>query len=359
MTAGPVLLAPDDSRIRRARRAISVSLLAAALFEAVTLASKDTPPVYSHAPWLNDPYDTAVSFALFCIPLIVAPSALRLAAGSRSEPVPATRLTDLVRAAGTGLTVMAATIAAEWAAVALRANSAAWNSGTGIQVGVLAVFGAATLGCGASLCRASTALRPVSETGQLGGAGCPDGAKTETPDWLSDLLEVAVRAARWLGPAHQPALRLFGWAGGTVLPAIRRHPLLTAAGLGAACAVAVTTSQSVNEGYWIGTSLLFFCVVTAGVFAFLAGAGAYLRIVRTDNRGRWGRKLVRATILACAAVPVALAFRATLWSLVGAHPRHSGLPALWLLLAAAAAITFGLTLVAESLVAGKRLPGAC
>ncbi len=119
--------------------------------------------------------------------------------------------------------------------------------------------------------------------------------------------------ARTRAPASTAAV---GWAGGTVLPAIRRHPLLTAAGLGAACAVAVTTSQSVNEGYWIGTSLLFFCVVTAGVFAFLPGAGAYLRIVRTDNRGRWGRKLVRATILACAAVPVALAFRATLWSLV-------------------------------------------
>ena len=360
MDAGPGLLAPADSRNRLARRAIGASLLAAALFEAVTFVSKQTPPVYSHAPWLNDPYDTAVSFALFCIPLIVAPSALRLAAGSRSDAVPAARLADLLRAAGIGLTVVAATMAAEWAAVALGANSAAWDSSTGVQVGLLAVFGAAAVACAARLRRAGTELRRAGETGRPGGAGCPDGAMTPTPDWLSDLLEVAARSARWLGPARQPARRLLGWTGSTVLPAIRRHPLLTAAMLGAGCAVAVTTSQSVNESYRLGTSLLFFCVVTAGVFAFVAGAGAYLRIVRSDSRGRRTRRLVRATVLACAAVPVALAFRATLWSLVGADPQHSGLPALWLLLAAAAATTFGLSLAAEILVTGRHVPGgAC
>ena len=55
-------------------------------------------------------------------------------------------------------------------------------------------------------------------------------------------------------------------------------------------------------------------------------------------------------VLACAAIPVALAFRAALWSLVGANPQRSGLPALWLLLLSAAAIAFVLTLAAERLL---------
>jgi hypothetical protein len=346
-----------DPGTRLAGRAIGASLLAAALFEAVTFVSKQTLPVYDHVPWLNDPYDTAVSFALFCIPLLVAPSAVRLLAGRRSEAVPTARLTDLLRAAGISLAVVAATASAEWAAVALGANKPAWNAGTGVQVGLLAAFSAAAAGCAGGIGKASAALRRVSEAGR---ADWPHGAKTETSDWLGDLLEVAVLGVRWLGPARRPARRLLGWAGRTVLPAIRRRPLLTAAGLGAACAAAITTSQSVNEGYGFGTSLLFFCVVTAGVFAFLAGTGAYLRIVRPDNRGRGTRRLVRATVLASAAVPVAVAFRATLWALAGVDPRHSGLPALWLLLAAAAAITFGLSLAAESLVTGRRLTGgAC
>ena len=61
-------------------RAIACSLGVSAVFEAALLASKETPAIYDHAPWLNDPYDTAVSFALFCLPLIAIPSGLRLLA---------------------------------------------------------------------------------------------------------------------------------------------------------------------------------------------------------------------------------------------------------------------------------------
>ena len=151
-------------------------------------------------------------------------------------------------------------------------------------------------------------------------------------------------------------MRLLGWAGRDVLPAIRRHPLGTAAAVAAGFAVVVTTSQSVNEGYRVGTSLLFFCVVTAGVFAFLAVAGAYLRVVRTAGATRRSRRLVRATVLGCAAVPVALAFRAALWPF-GATAQHGGLAALWLLLAAAAALTFGVTLLAARVAHPQRLRG--
>jgi hypothetical protein len=81
-----------------AHRAVASSLALAATFEVALFVSKETPSVYGHAPWLNDPYDTAVSFALLCLPLIVAPSAARLVANwylpDRDAPA---RIADLQR----------------------------------------------------------------------------------------------------------------------------------------------------------------------------------------------------------------------------------------------------------------------
>src|SRR5258708_21565696 len=109
------------------------------------------------------------------------PSAVRLLAGRRSEAVPTARLTDLLRAAGISLAVVAATASAEWAAVALGANKAAWNAGTGVQVGLLAAFSAAAAGCAGGIGKASAALRRVSEAGRAGGAAWPPRAKNPTP----------------------------------------------------------------------------------------------------------------------------------------------------------------------------------
>ncbi|HSR84194.1 MAG TPA: hypothetical protein VLM11_08445, partial [Streptosporangiaceae bacterium] len=118
-----------------APRAVAAALVLSAIFEALLFGSKEAPAVYSHAPWLNDPYDTAVSFALFCTPLIVVPSALRLLAGWRLPDRGAPeRLADLLRASGVALVVVAVTLAACWAAVAAGANRAAWTSVTGAQV---------------------------------------------------------------------------------------------------------------------------------------------------------------------------------------------------------------------------------
>jgi hypothetical protein len=341
MASGTYLLEPGDFRIRLACRAITAALIAATGFEAVMFVSKETPGVYDHAPWLNDPYDTAVSFALFCVPLIVVPCAIRLLACRGGRPMPASRLSDLLRAAGTGLGVVALTLAAGWSALALGANRAAWSPVTGVQAGFLAVLTAVTVACAGRIRSASIALRPE--------VGADDAAGAATaPDWLTDLLDVGLLAARALGPAGRPAVRLHGWLASGVVPAVRRHPLAAAALIAAGVAAGISASQAVSEGYRAAVSLVFFCVAAAGLFAFVAAAGCYLRIVRSDQPARRGsRPLVHAVVLACAAVPAALAFRAALWSMVGANPQRSGLPALCLLLAAAAAITFGLTLAAE------------
>src|SRR5258708_32420632 len=101
------------------------------------------------------------------------PSAVRLLAGRRSEAVPTARLTDLLRAAGISLAVVAATASAEWAAVALGANKAAWNAGTGVQVGLLAAFSAAAAGCAGGIGKASAALRRARRGGPGGRGGLP------------------------------------------------------------------------------------------------------------------------------------------------------------------------------------------
>lgn len=358
-----VLLQPDGARAGQARRAIAASLVAAAVFEALLFAGKETPAIYDHAPWLNDPYDTAVSFALFCIPLVVLPSALRLLACAGRRPEPASRLSDLLRAAGVGLAAVAVTLASGWAAVALGANRVAWNAVTALQIGLLAIFSVAAVACAAAIRRASAGLRREEASARQSGrdhdvAGLINAGRTTAtgpaPDWLADLLQAGFLLAGLLGPAGRPLTRMLRWLGDWVLPAIRRHPVAAAALIGLAFAVPVTTAQSVNEGYRAGTSAAFFVVVAAGVFAFVAAAGSYLRLVRHSQPSVRSRPVVHATVLACAAVPAALAFRAALWSLAGANPQRAGLPALWLLLASAAAVTFGVTLTAERLVLSRR-----
>jgi hypothetical protein len=363
-----------SSGVVRANRAIAGSLVAASLFEAVLLVTKETPSIYDHAPWQNDPYDTAVSFALFCVPLIAVPSALRLLAGASCPPELA-RLGDLLRACGVGLAVVAVTLAACWAALAQGASRPAWNSVTAVQVGALAVFSFGTVACTAGIRRAAAALRRDGVTatdarpardggfGQDAGlardarAGQDAGASLAlrpAPDWLGDLVRAGRLLAGLAGPAGRPVRLLLDWADKRIVPVVRRHPVGTAAVLGIVVGLLVAISQSVNEGYQAGVAVVFFCVVTSGVFAFVMTAGWYLRVVRADRPAGARAPAIRATVLAAAAVPVALAFRASLWSLVGASPETSGLPALCLLLAATAVLVFAASLAADRLARSRR-----
>jgi hypothetical protein len=295
-----------------------------------------------------------VSFALFCVPLIVVPSALRLLACRPRDPASAARLIDLLRAAGLALAAVAVTLAAGWSAVADGANRAAWNSVSAIQVGWLAALSGCTLACAVAIRRTARSPRRADYAGPAETAR----ARRPEPDWLADIVSAGLLITRLTGPAGKPASRALAWASDRLLPLVRRHPLAAAALIGAACAVPLTTAQSVNEGYGPGVAVIFFCITTAGVFAFVATAGWYLRIIRTERRtSASGRGLVHAAVLGAAAVPVALAFRATLWSLVGASHRSSGLGALWLLIGSAAALVFGLVLGAERILRSRGMTG--
>jgi len=331
-----------------ARRVIASSLVLATIFAAALYAAKEAPAIYGRAPWLNDPYDTAVTFALFCVPLIVGPSAVRLMATwqlpDREAPE---RLADLLRACGVAMVVVALTLAACWAAVAAGANRTAWNSVTAVQVGALALFSVGITVCAVGIRRAGSRLR--RDAAVKGPAAQP------APDWLADMIGVGRLLARLGGPARRPVTRALDWTDAHVTPLVRRHPVGTAAVLASGIGLLVTISQSVNEGYGPVVAVVFLGVVTSGVFAFVVTAGWYLRVIRTQRAARARGPVLRATVLTAAAVPVALAFRNSLWSLVGVHPR-SGVHELLLLLASAALLAFGAGLAGERIARSRRAP---
>ncbi|HEY2202415.1 MAG TPA: hypothetical protein VGH56_11025, partial [Solirubrobacteraceae bacterium] len=190
-----------------APRAVATSLALAGTFEIALFVSKETPSVYGHAPWLNDPYDTAVSFALFCIPLIVAPSAARLVANwflpDRNAPE---RIADLQRACWVALVLVALTLAACWAAVATGANRTAWNPVTAVQVAALALFTGATIACATGIRRDAAALRTAVAT-VLSDAEAAGPTSRAVPDWLGDMIGVGRILARLGGLPGRPVAR--------------------------------------------------------------------------------------------------------------------------------------------------------
>lgn len=62
-------LAVGDRRRVAIGKAAFSTLWAAIAFFGFTVPAKQAKPVYEHAPWLNDPYDTLYSFAMFLVPL--------------------------------------------------------------------------------------------------------------------------------------------------------------------------------------------------------------------------------------------------------------------------------------------------
>jgi len=73
------------------------TLVLAVVFFLVTAPVKETPSLFDHAPWLNDPFDTVISFMILLVPLIAVLCMPRLLLCRRSEPLPATRIRDLLR----------------------------------------------------------------------------------------------------------------------------------------------------------------------------------------------------------------------------------------------------------------------
>jgi hypothetical protein len=329
------------------------SLLAAAAFVVFGYGLKEIKPLYLHTPWMNDPYDTFVSFTIFFVPLVAGLSAVRIVLCRTSQPLPVQRILDLLRGSRLVIGTVAVTLLADWVSVALRGNRANWDATSGLEIVLLAVTTVVTTRAALALRRASARV-PVT-TGRAAWAG--PGPAEAPPDWLGDILLAARVHSRLLGPWHGRADLAVRWADRRLATRIRRHPLVVAAALSAGFGLAFASAQAFGEGIPPGQlSALYFIVSAGAMYAFIAGGGAYLHLVRSERpRCGFRRRLADAGGAACAALPIAIAFRYTLWALAGSPAEN--LRHLWSLLLVSAAVAAVSVLTAESLAGIHWSPG--
>jgi uncharacterized membrane protein YhaH (DUF805 family) len=82
------------------RNAFWTVLLASALFECFAVVTTQVKPLRVHSPWQNDPYDTAVSFTMFFVPLVCGLCLVLVQLFRRQLPIAIRRVHDLLRASG-------------------------------------------------------------------------------------------------------------------------------------------------------------------------------------------------------------------------------------------------------------------
>jgi hypothetical protein len=331
---------PVGSPARRAiRRAVLGALLAGLAFSCLTGPLKQLKPLYAHAPWLNDPFDLVVSFAMVFAPLATAYCLVRLPLCRRYQPLPLGRVRGLLRGCQVVLAVTAVTLLSEWVSVAMGANRPQWNAATWLQVALLVLLTAMTGGAAAGLLRVRAWLRPVRTAAGPG------------PDWLADLVVIAARLSRGLGPLRRPALSALARTDRHLLSAVRRHPVWSAAAAAAAFGLVVGGNQAIRESYLASAAGLAIFLLGCGMFAFLVAAGSYLELVHSRapmNRVR--RRALDASVLACFGMLTALAFRNSLWWMVGSHAATAGIAQAYALLGLAALAVFAAVFVVESML---------
>jgi hypothetical protein len=320
-------------------RAVFGTLAAAAVFFVFT-ATKQIKPLYVHAPWLKDPYDTVFSFTMFFVPLIAAALLMQVSLCRKSEPLPASRVITILRGCRVAIGAIVVELLTAWIAVILGANWSAWTvSSTGIQIALLVTSTLVTGRVTLDLCRAP----------RLRESDLPPNAQTS--DWLADLIAVAARESRWLGPLRRSSLNLVSWIDRGIVRTVRRHPLIAAAVTSAAFGVTVFGYQGLREGYLLSVTLLSMALGFCGMFASLVLAGSYMRLVRSPGPLHGARRrAVDAFVAACIAVIVALAFRDSLWWVIGSNASSAGPAQFATLIASAGVLSFATILVLESVV---------
>jgi hypothetical protein len=333
------VLPVDDLGRPSIRRAVFGTLWAVAVF-VVFAATKEMKPIYNHAPWLNDPYDTVISFTMFFVPLVTAFLLVQVSLCLRSEPLSVARVVSILRACRVAIGAIIVELLSAWLAVILGANASQWTPGsTGLEVGLLLM---ATI-------VASIATVRLARIPHLARQGAQ---KDEAePDWLGDAVAVAKRESRWLGSLRRRAIPILDWCDRTLVLEIRRHPVITAAIASAGFGIAVFGWQGYREGYVPSLTLLSMGLGFCGMFAFLIPAGSYFGLVRSTNPSSGlRRRALDASVIASGAAIVALAFRGNLWGIIGSNGNAAGPAQFAMLEAGAILLAFMITLLVESLV---------
>src|SRR5207244_3743907 len=107
-------------------------------------------------------------------------------------------------------------------------------------------------------------------------------------------------------------------------------------------------ASAVQEEGFAPVLAIFLIVGTCAMFAFLVLGGALLGVVRTALPSSGiRRRVIDASTLACASTPITLAFRDSLWWLVGSRVADAGVQQLEALLAVIGALVFLVVLAGE------------
>ena len=223
-------------------------MLVAGLFEAFALGVKEFRWLGDHAPWMDDPYDVVTSFAIFFIPIVGAFSAVRLVLCRQYEPLPLSRVIDLLHGCVVLLVVVLATAGSDWIAVAVGADRGSWTSAT---PAIVAGLGLVTL---FALLAVSAVVTESRRLPRL------DWSNVAAPDWLADATVIAGHICHHLGPLRPVASRIVQLVDGQVWARVRRRPITTAV-IAAACFSFLFAVGAMREGYSL--PLLAFVIVVA------------------------------------------------------------------------------------------------
>ena len=322
------------------RNAFAAVLVAAVLFDCFAVVTTQVRPLRAHSPWQDDPYDAVVSFTMFFVPLVCGLCVVRVQLFRRGLPLAVDRARDLLRASGVVLGLIGITLLTDWTSVVLRADRSSWTAATLVLIGMLGLATCVAVGAGVVLYLAS---RERSLTGR--------DVQRSSLDWAGDVVAVADQLGARLGPLGPAAGALNRWLGTGVLDGrlgVRRHPLWWAGGAALAFGVLLAAGAAREEGF-SPALLLFVGVGSCGMFAFLVIGGAFLGIVRSPTPSTGvRRRAIDAVTAACASVPVALAFRDSLWWVVGSAGDQAGFGQLALLVAVLGGAVFLAVLAAET-----------
>jgi len=336
-----------DPRRHAVGRAAFGTLLTAAVFFVLAVPTKQLKPLYDHAPWENDPFDTVYSFVMFFVPLIAAGLLVQVSLCRKTEPLPVSRVQSILRACRVVIATVLITVSSCWISVITGANRSQWTGDqTAPLIAGLAVLTALTAKAILDLHRAPKRIEPSEDA--------------PSTDWLGDAVAVAERESRWLGPLRPPTLSAVSWTSRSVISWLRRHPVLGAAAAALVFGLLVGANQGIREQYTLSVALLTIGLLIGGMFAFLVAAGSYLGIVRSSTPLHGlPRRTLDAAVAACAAAVVALAFRDSLWWIVGSNQPAAGAAQYAALLGIAILATFLVVLGAESVLRSHSQTTAC
>jgi hypothetical protein len=214
-------------------RAVTASLSLGAVFLAYAFVAKEIPTLYGLEPWKSDPYDALVSFLFVGIPVLVAPSLVRLVLCRRYQPLAKRRLIDLARVSRVLFMLVAVTIGSEWYAVVTTSAPIVWTTAAvGLAIALTILTGGAVV--------VGRILR------QARRAPLHDADVSRQPDWFADALTAVEKGSVHLGRHRVRVLAIVQWADAHVVALVRRRSLGAAAAVTTAVGI-VTISQDLHR----------------------------------------------------------------------------------------------------------------